>query len=78
MKTLQQLFAAILLALALGISVYAGDVQGPTGGAPPPLPPDPHAAVTTSPPHIVIGETAVPPDLIVLALDFLMSALSLH
>ena len=37
MRSLRQLLAVILLALALGTPVYAGDMQGPPGPEPPPV-----------------------------------------
>jgi hypothetical protein len=76
MKTLQQLFAAILLALALGIPTFAGDMGGPTTiNSPAPLPTDSIPAVTTAPTPTAPDETGSPA---VLALNFLLSALSMY
>jgi hypothetical protein len=50
MKQLRLLFATIVLALALGIPAYAGDMGFPT--SPPPPPPPPPSAPS------VQGETA--------------------
>ena len=41
MKTLQQLLATMLLVLAIGLPIYAGDVSVPVGAPAPPPPPPP-------------------------------------
>lgn len=78
MKTLQQLFAAILLALALGIPTYAGDVGGPsTVTSPAPLPTDGIPVVTT-PPSLTVPGDVDSPAWTLLTLNFLVSALSMY
>jgi hypothetical protein len=78
MKTLKQILTSVLFALILGIPTYAGDMGGPsslTGNGTQPTGTAP-AIITTSPAHLP-GDLN-PPDLTVLALDFLVSALSMY
>jgi hypothetical protein len=77
MKTLQRILATTLLALAIGVPAYAGDMSGPsTVNSPAPLPTDSIPAVTPTSPTQVPGETD-PPALTELVLSFL-SALSMY
>ena len=78
MKTLRQLFATILLALMLGITTYAGDMNGPPGSnSPDPWPTDNVPTVTKPAPPIVPGDEDSP-ILTIFALNFLMGALSIY
>jgi hypothetical protein len=77
MKTLRQTLATMLLALALGIPTYAGDMSGPSSA------PSPAPAPTTNTAASVTNTQTVPVDsdssaLTVMALDFLVSALSIY
>lgn len=79
MKTLQRFLATTLLALAIGIPTYAGDVSGPVGGpAPPPPPPPDQVSVTISDPTDSTPVDIDMPAWEVLALDLFWSALSMY
>ena len=80
MKTLQQLFATILLALALVVPALAGDMGGPTSPVPAPSPLPPIVVDVSTPPNseasaISAGETLPLTDM---ALDWLFWALSVY
>ena len=80
MKTLRQILATMLLALALGIPTYAGDMSGPSSApapAPSPSPSNATASVTNPLPQTVPGDTDTSA-LTLMALDFLVSALSIY
>lgn len=78
MKTLQQLFAAILLAFALSISTFAGEMSGPGQvNSPLPLPTDGSSTTNTATPATIPCDNDSP-GLTVLAVEFLMSALSIY
>jgi len=80
MKTLRQILATMLLALALGIPTYAGDMSGPSSApapAPSPSPSNATASVTNTLPQTEAGDKDTLA-LTVLALDILVSALSMY
>jgi hypothetical protein len=78
MKTHQRILATILLALVLGIPAYAGDMGGPSSvNSPTPLPTDGVTLVSETPTPTVPGDSE-PPAFTLLALNFLVSALSMH
>jgi len=80
MKTFQQIFATVLLALMLGIPALGGDMGGATGPSPAPSP-SPLVMVNTSSPTLT-APSATPavetPTLTEVAFDFLLYALSMY
>jgi len=77
MKSLQQLFAALVLALALSTSTIAGEMSGPASVTSPVPPPAGCSAAPNPAPPIEPGDTASP-GLTELTLELLMAALSMH
>lgn len=74
MKTLQQLFATMLLVLAIGIPTCAGEMSGPSRkSVPAPAP----LIIVPSPPAPAPADPNAP-TLTMLVLDFLASALSMY
>ncbi len=83
MKTLKTTLASIILTLAVGISVYGGDVHTPAGPTPPPPPATcstcENDGSTTPPSQTTLngsaeGSYAAPGDI---AVDLLLALLSL-
>ena len=78
MKTFQQILATILLALAIGIPTYAGDMGGPSSVcSPTPLPTDDVTLVVETSSPTVTGDSESPA-LMMLALNFVVGALSAY
>ena len=79
MKTLRQTLATILLALAFGIPTYAGDMSGPSSApSPAPAPTTNTAASVTNTLTQTVPVDSDSSALTVMALDFLVSALSIY
>jgi hypothetical protein len=73
-KTIQKLFAAILLALALGIPALAdGDMSCPPGTPPPPPPPTAASSASAGEVGANTGEPQVPG----IALELLLGLLAI-